>query len=147
MRGWQLAILNSVSVRQATIVNWMLLGVYFTCELLYKMKKTRKNKCLACNENQTENIAHFLLYCEYYQPIREEYLPKLVTSNKNISCILNKEEKLILTILDQISSKLPKSIIQGWDSVNSAYSISGKFCADMHKKREKYYNDMDKNAG
>ena len=94
MRGWQLAGLNSVSVREATIVNWMLLGVYFTRELLHKMKKARTNKCLACNKNETENIAHFLLYCEYYQPIREEYLPKLVTSNKNIGCILNKEDKL-----------------------------------------------------
>ena len=35
MCGWQLAGLCSIKVRQATIVNWMLLGVYFTCKLLF----------------------------------------------------------------------------------------------------------------
>ena len=39
MRVWQMAGLCSESVRQATIVSWMLLGVYFTREFLYKMKK------------------------------------------------------------------------------------------------------------
>ena len=41
MRLWQLAGLCSDSVRTATIVNWMVMGVYFTQELLHKMKKIR----------------------------------------------------------------------------------------------------------
>ena len=41
MRLWQMAGLCSDSVRQATVVNWMLLGVYRTRELLYKMNKAK----------------------------------------------------------------------------------------------------------
>ena len=139
MRGWQLAGLSSVNVREATIVNWMLLGVYFTRELLHKMKKVNSPQCLACDENTTENLSHLILYCQFYQIIREEYLPKLMTSNKSIGVILNNEDNMVISILDPISSKLLQPVRQGWDSVNNAFSLSRKFCSDIHRKREKIY--------
>ena len=117
MRRWQLAGLSSVNVREATIVNWMLLGVYFTRELLHKMKKVNSPQCLACDENTTENLSHLILYCQFYQIIREEYLPKLVTSNKSIGVILNNEDNMVISILDPISSNLPQPVRRGWDSV------------------------------
>ena len=39
MRVWQMAGLCSKSVRQATVQNWMLLGVYYTRIFLHKIKK------------------------------------------------------------------------------------------------------------
>ena len=144
MRGWQLAGLCSVQVRQATIVNWMILGVYFTRELLFKMKKVKSEQCFACEANDTENLEHFLLHCPYYQNIREEYLPQLIMLNPHISQILNNEKQLILSILDPISSKLPLTVKDSWSSVKGAYEVSRKFCSDMHRKRDKFYIKLDK---
>ena len=39
MRIWQMAGLSSENVNQAAVVNWMILGVFFTREFLHKMKK------------------------------------------------------------------------------------------------------------
>ena len=144
MRGWQLAGLCSVQVRQATIVNWMVLGVYFTRELLFKMKKVNSDKCLGCETDTSENLEHFIIHCPFYQNIREEYLPKLILLNPNISSIFNDEKQAILSILDPVSSKLPDTVRNGWSSVNAAYDVSRKFCADMHKKRDKFYTNLDK---
>ena len=144
MRGWQLAGLCSVQVRQATIVNWMVLGVYFTRELLFKMKKVNSDKCLGCETDTSENLEHFIIHCPFYQNIREEYLPKFILLNPNISSIFNDEKQAILSILDPVSSKLPDTVRNGWSSVNAAYDVSRKFCADMHKKRDKFYTNLDK---
>ena len=102
MRGWQLAGLCSVKVRQATIVNWMLLGVYFTRQLLFKMKKVESDKCFGCEENDREHLEHFLIHCPFYQNIGEEYLPQLVLFNPNISSIFDDEQQAILLILDPV---------------------------------------------
>ena len=144
MRGWQLAGLCAVSVKQASIVNWMLLGVYFTREMLLKMRKVDTDKCLACEENTPENLGHFLLQCSHFDSIRQEYLPQLFLSNTHLSSILDKQEQVILSILDPVSSKLPENVRKGWTSVNQAYGLSRKFCSDMHQKRESFYNNLDK---
>ena len=144
MRGWQLAGLCSVSVRQATVVNWMLLGVYFTRELLHKMKKVNSAKCLGCGLDVIENLSHFLLHCVFYKQIREEYLPKFVSLNMNIPAIIENEDQVLVSILDPISSKLPESVRKGWTSVKMAYEVSRQFCSNMHRKRDKFYNDLDK---
>ena len=39
MRIWQMAGLSSENVKQAAVVNWMTLGVYFTQEFLHKKIK------------------------------------------------------------------------------------------------------------
>ena len=144
MRVWQMAGLSSVSVRQATVVNWMVLGVYFTRELLHKMKKAQTDTCLGCELGVTENLGHFLLHCVLYKNIREEYLPKFIEINKNISLTFENENEILICILDPVSSKLPENVIKGWTSVTRAYELSRQFCFDMHRKREKHYKDMDK---
>ena len=48
MRVWQMAGLCSNSVKMATVVSWMTLGVYFTRVLLFKMRKTKSQNCLGC---------------------------------------------------------------------------------------------------
>ena len=144
MRVWQLAGLCSIQVRQATVVNWMILGVYFTRELLFKMKKVKSDQCFACESKETENLEHFLLHCPFYQNIREEYLPKFILLNPEISTILDNEKQVILSILDPVSSKLPLTVKNGWTSVKDAYDVSRKFCYDIHRKRDKFYTNLDK---
>ena len=70
MRIWQLAGLCAVSVKQTTVVNWMILGTYFTRELLHKMKKVKSPLCLGCEDEAIENLEHLLLQCTYYSKIR-----------------------------------------------------------------------------
>ena len=144
MRGWQLAGLSSVKVRQATIVNWMLLGTYFTRELLFKMKKSSSPHCLGCGNGTIKNLSHFLLHCQYYDEIREEYLPKLILLNKQTSEIINSEHLMILSIIDPLSSKLPEAFVKNWSSAKSAYELSRRFCFNMHEKREKLAKEYEK---
>ena len=144
MRGWQMAGLCSVSVRQATVVNWMVLGVYFTRELMHKMKKVNSANCLGCGLGVTENLSHFLLHCVSYSKIRQEYLPKLLEINGKIAQTFENENQILISILDPVSSKLPEAVRQGWTSVNTAYEISRQFCYDMHRKRDKFYKELDK---
>ena len=144
MRGWQLAGLCAIKVKQATIVNWMLLGVYFTQELLFKMKKVTTNLCLGCEKNTSESLDHFLLECSQFDNIRQEYLPQFLLSNTQIVTILDNQEQTILSILDPVSSKLPENVRKGWTSVNAAFELSRKFCSDMHKRRESYYRSLEK---
>ena len=68
--------LDSGQVRKATVVSWMVLGVFKTREALAKMKAVKSDKCLACNENETESFPHLLLHCPFYPKIRNEYLIK-----------------------------------------------------------------------
>ena len=69
MRGWQLAGLSSAKVREASIVNWMLMGTYFTRELQFKMKKYGSPFCLGCGNRTIENLTHFILHCQCYNQI------------------------------------------------------------------------------
>ena len=91
----QMAGLCSDSVRKATIVNWMLLGVYFTREFLFKMKKAKSPLCLACS-NETnginETLNHLLLHCTHYIKVREKFIPKYIQHNIQLSEILDNEE-------------------------------------------------------
>ena len=144
MRVWQMAGLCSENVRQATIVSWMLLGVYFTREFLFKMQKISSPLCLGCNANVNETLEHLLLHCDHYQNIREGNLPRYLQENKNISEILDSEDSIVQCILDPLSTNLPVIVQTGWDSPKEAYSISRKFCSSLHRKREKLYNELDK---
>ena len=137
MRGWQLAGLSSLTVREATIVNWMLMGTYFTRELLFKMKKTDSPNCLGCGNTTEENLSHFLIHCPYYNQLREEYLPKLILLNSQICEIISNEFHLMLSILDPLSSKLPELFVKNWSSAKNAYELSRQFCSNMHMKRDK----------
>ena len=143
MRLWQLAGLCSDSVRAATVVNWMVMGIYFTRELLYKMKKVKSEICLGCDKSEKEDLSHFLLQCSSYQQVRENYLPKLLDINPHISDLFGNDEMLMLLVLDPLSSKLPGRITKFWTSSKKAYELSRNFCYNMHRKREKMYEELD----
>ena len=138
-----MAGLCSNSVRQAAVVNWMLLGVYFTRELLHKMKKARTPNCLGCSENAIETLNHLLLHCEFFKNIRESYLPQYLQQNKHVSDILDNEELIMQMILDPLSSKLPGIVTTNWMSVKAVYNISRQLCYNINKKREKFYSELD----
>ena len=131
--------------KSTTIVSWMMLGVYRTQEFLFKMKKSKSPSCVGCEtKSENENLSHLLLYCTYYQSIREEFIPMYHLNNKNLSSILDNEEKIILSILDPLSSKLPEVITLNWTSPKHAYEISRQFCYNLHNKREKLYAKINK---
>ena len=136
MNIWRRAGLNSEQATKATVVSWMLLGVFKTREKLAKMKKVKSDKCLACGENEIESLPHLLLKCTYYAKIREEYLPKLAILNPNFSSILNNERKIIISILDPESKLLPTESRLNCDE---AFQLSRSFCYDLFKKRDKFY--------
>jgi hypothetical protein len=145
MRIWQLAGLDSNAVKEATPISWMYCGTYFTRELLHKMKKVKTPIC-ACTKDTSETLAHFILHCELYNSIREHYVPKYVKINKHVISVCDDEQKLILSILDPLSSKLPDIVTSNWTSVKEVYSLSRKFIYRMHLKREKIYKDIDGNT-
>ena len=145
MRVWQMAGLCSEEVKMATVVNWMVLGVYFTRVFLHKMKKIKTPLCQGCNE-ENEDLPHFLLKCSHYDDIRESYLPKYFQLNLHISEILDNQGLILQTILDPLASRLPASIRNNWSSVTTVYRISRQFCFHMHRRREKLYSEKEKGS-
>ena len=75
MRVWQQAGLNSAGAKEATVVSWMYCGVYYTRELMHKMKKVGSPEC-ACGLDNNETLPHFLLNCPLYDKIRQQYIPQ-----------------------------------------------------------------------
>ena len=73
MNSWRQSGLNSEQTKKVTVAIWILF--FKTREKLFVMKKTKSDKCLACDENKTENVSHLLLHCQFYASIREECLP------------------------------------------------------------------------
>ena len=106
------------------------------------MKKIKSPNC-ACDNITTENLAHFLLHCDLYRTIREQYIPHYIQLNQNVLQILEDETLVLISILDPLSSKLPIQVTENWLSVNSVYELSRKFIYRMHLKREKIYSELD----
>ena len=106
------------------------------------MSKATSPSC-ACNPTQVENLPHILLYCQLYDSIRQESIPKFLEMNRKILEITENENLLIISILDPLSSKLPPSVTSGWSSVGDVYELARKYCRRIHLKREKMYTDLD----
>ena len=142
MRIWQQAGINSVAVKQATIVSWMYCGTYFTRELMHTMHKVKSASC-ACEPETSENVPHILLHCQLYNSIREDYIPKFIQMNSKLPEIFDDENLLVISILDPLSSKLPQSITANWSSVSGVYELARGLCYRIHSKREKIYMELD----
>ena len=84
-----MAGLCSISTKQATVQNWMLLDVHFTRIFLHNMRKVKSPLCLGCN-GTLEDLVHFILHCGYFSTIREKYLPQYITQHGKLSKILKK---------------------------------------------------------
>ena len=136
MNIWLRAGLDSNLVKKTTVVSWMTMGVFKTRENLAKMKLIKNNYCLACDKNQTENLSHLLLHCDFYAKIRDEYLPKLAILNQNFTVIMDNEPQLIISILNPESRQLPESARLYCEK---SFQLSRSFCYDLYKKREKFY--------
>ena len=136
MNIWLRAGLDSNHVRKATVVSWMSLGIFKTRENLARMNLVKSDKCLACDENQIENLPHLLLTCIFFAKIRDEYLPKLTLLNPNFSKLVNNESQLIISILNPESTLLPEDTRLHCDK---SFNISRSYCYDIFRKREKFY--------
>ena len=66
--------------------------------------------------------------------------------NRNVTQVTDDETMLLISIFDPLSSKLPTHITSNWSSVSvvGVYKLSRKFCYRMHKKREFFYEELDK---
>ena len=82
----------------------MTLGVYKTRVNLHKMKVIKSPMCTACNMNVPGSLSHYLLYCPFVEVIRQEYVPKFILSNPQVTSLVDNEESLIISILDPESS-------------------------------------------
>jgi hypothetical protein len=142
MRIWQQAGLNSNSDKEATPVSWMYCGIFFTQELLKKIKKVKSSAC-ACDSEIPENLPHFILHCKLYDSIRQQYIPQYVKLNTNVLSICDNQHLVLVSILDPLSSKLPDNITKNWSSVSAVYELSRTFIYRMHLKREKIYKEME----
>ena len=138
---WSMAGLDSAEVKKACIVNWMLLGVYRTREVLHKMKIVKSNLCTACSMNAIGSLEHYLLYCEFTSDIRENFLPKFILSNSKITSLIDNEVAVMISILDPESSLLPDEITLNWESSSKIYALSRDYVYNLHRKFEKYYDN------
>ena len=123
MQIWQQCGPDSIAGKEATPVSWMYCGVYFTRVFKFKMK----SPFCACDNITPENLPHFILHCEMYKNIREQFIPKYIELNSNILSICDNEKLLLIAILDPLSSKLPDNIPTKWSSVCDVYQLSRTF--------------------
>ena len=105
-------------------------------ENLAKMKKVKSDKFMACDNDKIENIHHLLLYCPFYEKIRDEYLTRFAIINPKFSSIVNNENKLIILILDPEPEMLPAEARLHCDQ---SFTLSRSYYYDIFKKREKFY--------
>ena len=54
--------------------------------------------------NVPGSLSHYLLYCPFVEVIRQEYVPKFILSNPQVTSLVDNEESLIISILDPESS-------------------------------------------
>ena len=132
-----------MAASESRLPGWMMNGVYFTMKLMHKMKKVKTPMSLACDEDRTEDLEHILLKCEFYNQIRESYLPKYISLNLNVLNIIDNNQMTITTILDPLSAKIPAQVTRNWKSVTDAYQISRSFCFNIYRKHEKFYKKLE----
>ena len=138
---WSMAGLDSKEVKKAAVVNWMILGVYKTREILHKMKTVKSPMCTACQTNSVGSLSHYLLYCPYTEEIRQQYVPQFIVANPKVARLTGNEALLMISILDPESCLLPKEIRYNWESSTKIYALSRDYVYNVHKKFEKFYSE------
>ena len=140
-----MAGLDSSAVKKATVVNWMQLGTYKTRENLLQFKSIKSELCLACGENQKEDLHHLLFLCPFYDEIRQPALSKLFLANPSIMQIMDNAQMKVTLVLDPKSKLLPEQVSEQWSITTSeVYNICRDMCYNMHNKREKFYKENEK---
>ena len=69
---------------------------------------------MCCDNETTENLSHFILHCQMYDAIRNQYVPKYIEMNRNVTQVAEDETMLMISIFDPLSSKLPANITSNW---------------------------------
>ena len=144
-KTWVMAGLDSLEVKKATITNWMQLGTYKTREKLQQFKSIKSDLCLACEQNQSENLNHLIFRCPFYEEIRQPALTKLFLMNPKLIQIMEDVKLKMVLVLDPTSKLLPTSISEHWSQTPSVvYALCRDMLYNLHKKRDKLYKKMDK---
>ena len=107
------------------------------------MKKIKSPECVLCQAPLDDQL-HFGLKCSELLQIRSEYLDKFTECCPNLSNYLS-EDKLLLILLDPYSPLVPSDIREGWRNSDEVYKLSRNYFYDIHKKREKMIEAINKN--
>ena len=103
-RLWEAAGIISAEVTKSWVVNWILMGVYLTCDKLFKYKKVNSPNCVCCDpdhsSNNEETLYHHLLICTAFRHIREPFMTKLLENNNMIDKSMDKHKIITIAILD-----------------------------------------------
>lgn len=76
--------------------------------------------CRSCNNNQLENITHFIMECEKYSTLRELFIPNITEKYPNFITLSPKEKKTLL-----LNEKSPHLC-----------NIIGKYLHDIYMQRK-----------
>ena len=140
---------DSISVQRATVVSWILLGVYHTRQKLHTMKKVDSPHCILCSnpvEGVVEDRNHLTLLCPIFSEIRGVYFKKIEEINPNISDVRGNQSQFLISILDPFSPKVPEKVREGWPNSDIPYEISRNYFSAIHKKRKKLIENIEKNV-
>ena len=139
---WAMAGLNALEVKKACIANWMLLGVYRTREVLHKMKKTKSNLCTACPANAVGSLKHYLLYCQFVNEIRENFIPQLFRRNLKVSTLIQDEDAIMISILDPESTLLPvEAFFHCQETMSTTFTRNLKSIMRKHPEKLNLFNN------
>ena len=142
---WIAAGSNSISVQRATVVTWLLLGVYKTRERLHTMSKVSSPKCLLCvDDDLVEDQLHFALFCPVFKEIRTFFFEKFLYVNHKLNDIKDDHQLFLISLLDPFSPKLPEELRREWKDAGSAYEVSRNFFAAIHKRRTGLMETLEK---
>ena len=145
---WLAAGSNSISVQRATVVSWLLLGVYKTMERLHTMNKVSSPTCLLCEEGDlVEDQLHFALFCTAFSEIRNFYFKKIIDLNHRLNDIRDDHQMFLISLLDPFSPKLPEELRNEWKNADEVYELSRNYFAAIHKKREGLMEKYEKEIG
>ena len=144
-RLWVAAGRTSSEVTKASVVNWMLMGVFLTRQKLYKYKKVNSPICIYCDPSneKEEDLYHLLLFCTAFNEIRIPYLKKLQTENEHLSKYNNNLKIMTISILDPESSFLPEEISNNWKNLEETYKLSRNYVFNIFKKRKTLTEKLD----
>ena len=141
---WTAAGSNSISIQRATVVSWLLLGVYQTRQRLYSINKVSSPHCVLCkNPDTVESQIHFTLVCPALNNIREIYLAKFSAANLHLNNIKENHQLFLISLLDPFSPKLPEELRHGWQDNSIPYEISRNYFSAIHKKRKTLMAEYD----
>ena len=91
-----------------------------------------------------EDQLHFTLKCPSLFQIRSQYLNKFIELCPSLINYITEEKTLLLSLLDPFSPLVPAEVRESWTDSDLVYKTSRNYFYDLHKKREKLVEKIDR---